>query len=444
MNGSSNYNIKFMCIVWTTILSLFYLLPAPTFAEKLMSYSYLLLTGWAFVESKRIHKDPVNILSIYLFLLLYFNGMNIVWDILGILDMDDPDWFSGLSISSEDNARALFNMNLSIIAVVLGNSICPRAIDKSVTVEEIHIPDFVLYILLFVGMSVKAFFSIKGFYLTQTLGYHESFAEGGGFPWYANVLSLLALFVLLIKIKECKKVWYVLLLVYIALSMATGQRSKGLLVLFIFIYILYSYRIMELNATKVIALGVVFLLISIGVATARNGNEFISEISQVVEFVEGAPYKVLQKSVQFREYIDYNFIDMFGNIKSTFSDIKGEKLTARALEFKVWNGYISYICNSTMYLAGWGMGGNFIGQLFAVGREFAVIIGSIFVGYFLNVINSGLFSNNCIKRFFFFNLAFTFLYISRDHLFCFLTTMISPITAICIVLLFRPYFYYKK
>lgn len=443
MKGSPNYNIKFTCIVWTTILSLFYLMPSPTFAEGLMSYSYLLLTGWAFVESKRIHKDPINILSIYLFLLLYFNGMNIIWDILGIRDMNDPDWFSGLSISSDDNTRALFNMNLSIIAVVLGNAISPKAYTSGTT-EEIQISDFVLHTLFFVGMSIKTYFSIKGFFLTKTLGYHESFAEGGGFPFYANVLSLLALFVLLIKIKERKIIWYIFLLVYIALSMATGQRAKGLLVLFIFIYFLYSYKIIELNTTKIIALGAVFVLISIGVATARNGNEFISDISQVVEFVEGVPYKVLQKSVQFREQIDYNFIDMFGNIKSTFADIKGEKLTARALEFKVWNGYISYICNPTKYLAGWGMGGNFIGQLFAVGREFAVIIGSIFVGYFLNVINSGLFSNNCIKRFFFFNLAFTFLYISRDHLFNFLTTMISPITAICIVLLFRPSFYHTK
>lgn len=421
--------------IWVFALVIGYLFLSADNAEKYLSLCYVALTIWTFVESKKLHGDYVNILSLYTFLLLYFNGLNVIWDIVGLLDMKEGDWFSGIPISAADNARALLNMNLSLVAVVIGDAITQFPSKYTNIVEQRKMSNLVMYGFLCLGMFVKVYFSLKGLRLMQNVGYHESFAEASSMPVYANALGLLALFVILSKINEKKAIWYSLLIVYVVLSMSTGQRAKGMMVMFLIIYYLHTCRIINLNLVKIVVIGSIFLTTSIAIANGRNGEGFISSFSQILEYVEGQPYKVLQKAVQFRDSIDYSFTDMFGHIRSAFAGSRADRLMARATEFKIWNGYISYICNSNKYFTGFGMGGNFIGQLFAVGREFAVVIGGVFVGYFLRIIENGMFCNNSLKRFIYFNLAFTFLYITRDHLFSFMTSMIAPLVSSIIILL---------
>lgn len=416
------------------VMTLIYFVFPTVSAELVMEYLYFVISVMVVLIGKQNHGTIINLLSIYTFLVFYFNGLSLVWDVTGILDVHNSDWFFSMNtITHENNLRAIYNLNLSLLAFSLGDILyCSKKKNLSGSnYTERVLPDFVLYFLLSVGLVIKAFYAVQQFSLLQTVTYHETFGDGGvAIPSYAVILSMLSLYVILLKITLGKRInfWYSMLAVYILLSMAGGQRAKGLMLLMMIIYYLHRRGTIHLRMIHVGILGVIFLGISIFIANFRNGStEMISEISEIVAYVQGIPYQVLQCAVQYRDQLDYNLWDMFGNIRSMLFSTGADSLKERAEIYKIWNGYISYVCNPEKYYVGFGMGGNFIGQLFAAGREFFVLIFSIWGGYFLCVIDRGIFGKGSIKRFLYMNVAFTFLYISRDHLFAFCNTMVTPL-----------------
>ena len=420
-----------MSVVMITFMVVCYFVLPTITAESLLEYLFFVLSAYVVWIARLNHKIWVNIVAIYIFLLFYFNGFSLLWDIVGILDIHEADWFSMNPISHEDNLRALLNLNISLLAISIGDTYFCMRKGRHAGFEyfEYRLPSFFLYFLMIIGFAVKGYYAIQKFNLLQEVSYHETFGEGGvEVPSWAVIIGMLPLYAIFTNIGKGGKIWYLFLFIYVVMSLSGGQRAHGMMLMLIIIYYLNYLKFIHLNFKIVGIIGTVFLALSIFIANFRNGStEMISDASEIVAYIQGIPYGVLQKAVQFQDRIHYSFFDLFGNISSMFFASGNDPLYERAVVFKIWNGYISYVCNPDKYFAGFGMGGNFIGQLFAAGKEPLVLLFSIWGGYFLCYIEDAIFGRGSIRRFLFMNVAFTFLYISRDHLFAFCNTMVTPL-----------------
>lgn len=211
------------------------------------------------------------------------------------------------------------------------------------------------------------------------------------------------------------------------LSFANGQRGPGAL-LFIFVCFIYYHRNkskIKINPIKIGYTIVLFIFILSFVGWLRSDRDNNYEFS-ILNFIwsRGASLLVLVESIRWESIIDYDFLDLFGQIYY-FVDyyclkLLGESFPVSFLDlpiyYKFYSGYISYISNSTMYDMGFGIGGSYVAELFSVGKECAQFVGGICVGLLVNIFYFYFLNSRGFAKFYSFHILPFLLYIPRDNM----------------------------
>ena len=117
----------------------------------------------------------------------------------------------------------------------------------------------------------------------------------------------------------------------------------------------------------------------------------------------------------------------------SFGESGKDSQTIQAVKYKMWSSYISYHVNSGSYYSGGGMGGNYVGQAYAAGKEPVVLFVAFLVGLFLCWLDRNIFTNKVIKGFIIFMIIQSVIYIPRDNLLDFVTDLIEPLIMLIFV-----------
>ena len=441
--SASKIIISYIITAIILFLGYFVLQPYYTLSIKFQELFYIFINALVLYHIKKYTGSYTHLLVVFLFMMFFFGGIRIVADLFSF-GVDDlrTSMFIDYLISKQANIRALLNENISVLCLAIGQFYYyykhghPK--QEIIPVRLIQFPNGLMFFLLFIGLAIKGYTSIILLLNLIRYGYHAMFSGDGGesIPIYLRTLALLPIFVVLGNIGRSKK-WIWVLVVYLVLDLATGQRGMAALTAVTFVYVLSRMRIIHLNALKVGVASIAAMVLFIFMSNFRNEKATNAEDLVINEFLweQGTSINVLQCAVEEKDQLDYHFKDMFGNVFSTFAFLdsnykRGNGSTLdQTLHYKVWSKYISYNMNSDRYWTGLGMGGNYIGQCFAVGREWMVILVNLWIPFFLMFLDRKVIYGSIFWSFFFFNVLLTFLYIPRDCLFSFLTTSIEPLLA---------------
>ena len=413
---------------------------------KFQEFFYLIINILICHDIKKYKGSYCELILVFLFLLFFFGGVRIVADLFGLgVENIRTSMFLDKLISEKSTLRTVFNENIAVLGLGIGQFFYYAFFNKTSIIYKplsIRINNLTFYGLLFVGLAVKMYTAALLFTNLVTYGYHAMFSGDGGvsIPIYLRALQLIPIFIILCKVAESKK-WLYLLGFYLLLDLATGQRGFSALTAIAFVYYLTKLQILNLNIAKITVAVVIAMVVFIFMSNFRNEKATTLDDVVLNEFLweQGTSINVLQCSIEEAHNLDYSVKDLFGNVYSTFSkfddtyNTEGKTTLEQTLHYKCWSKYISYHMNPSRYWAGLGMGGNYLGQLFVVGREGFLLLVNFLVPFFLGFLEKKVFGKNPISVFFFFNVLLVFLYIPRDNLFQFLTSSIEP-ALVCLLL----------
>ena len=411
---------------------------------------YVLINIVVFLAAKNKSKRNANLVSLFLFSTLFFGGECLPLDLVGYEDITNLYYFTQTKIAEAHNNRAMMNLNLSLCAVGLGY-ILYRGRDKIASVQLLEkkksftIHNILLWFFLIIGFTAKLYIAYKAVSLIMSGAYLDYFTEGIQVSRYIRALAILPAFVCFYKIiRERSVIWFWVLVLYAFLSMATGQRGPAMLMILVGVYYSVRYGIIRISLTKV---GIMFaiavpMLILMQQLRAQQDNELDQDI--VTDFFWGnlTSFSVLQIAVEDYDKLDYHVSDFFGNIRfrlsgfltgGSFGEAGKDSQTIQAVKYKMWSGYISYHVNSGSYYSGGGMGGNYVGQAYAAGKEPVVLIVAFLVGLFLCWLDRNIITNKVIKGFIIFMIIQSVIYIPRDNLMDFVTDLIEPLIMLMFV-----------
>lgn len=406
---------------------------------KFQEFFYLIINILICHDIKKYKGSYCELILVFLFLLFFFGGVRIVADLFGLgVENIRTSMFLDKLISEKSTLRTVFNENIAVLGLGIGQFSYYAFFYKTSIIHKplsIRINNLTFYGLLFVGLAAKMYTAALLFTNLVTYGYHAMFSGDGGvsIPIYLRALQLIPIFIILCKVAESKK-WLYLLGFYLLLDLATGQRGFSALTAIAFVYYLTKLQILNLNIAKITVAVVIAMVVFIFMSNFRNEKTTTLDDVVLNEFLweQGTSINVLQCSIEEAHNLDYSVKDLFGNVYSTFSkfddtyNTEGKTTLEQTLHYKCWSKYISYHMDPSRYWAGLGMGGNYLGQLFVVGREGFLFLVNFLIPFFLGFLEKKVFGKNPISVFFFFNVLLVFLYIPRDNLFQFLTSSIEP------------------
>lgn len=406
---------------------------------KFQEFFYLIINILICHDIKKYKGSYCELILVFLFLLFFFGGVRIVADLFGLgVENIRTSMFLDKLISEKSTLRTVFNENIAVLGLGIGQFSYYAFFYKTSIIHKplsIRINNLTFYGLLFVGLAAKMYTAALLFTNLVTYGYHAMFSGDGGvsIPIYLRALQLIPIFIILCKVAESKK-WLYLLGFYLLLDLATGQRGFSALTAIAFVYYLTKLQILNLNIAKITVAVVIAMVVFIFMSNFRNEKATTLDDVVLNEFLweQGTSINVLQCSIEEAHNLDYSVKDLFGNVYSTFSkfddtyNTEGKTTLEQTLHYKCWSKYISYHMDPSRYWAGLGMGGNYLGQLFVVGREGFLFLVNFLIPFFLGFLEKKVFGKNPISVFFFFNVLLVFLYIPRDNLFQFLTSSIEP------------------
>lgn len=406
---------------------------------KFQEFFYLIINILICHDIKKYKGSYCELILVFLFLLFFFGGVRIVADLFGLgVENIRTSMFLDKLISEKSTLRTVFNENIAVLGLGIGLFSYYAFFYKTSIIHKplsIRINNLTFYGLLFVGLAAKMYTAALLFTNLVTYGYHAMFSGDGGvsIPIYLRALQLIPIFIILCKVAESKK-WLYLLGFYLLLDLATGQRGFSALTAIAFVYYLTKLQILNLNIAKITVAVVIAMVVFIFMSNFRNEKATTLDDVVLNEFLweQGTSINVLQCSIEEAHNLDYSVKDLFGNVYSTFSkfddtyNTEGKTTLEQTLHYKCWSKYISYHMDPSRYWAGLGMGGNYLGQLFVVGREGFLFLVNFLIPFFLGFLEKKVFGKNPISVFFFFNVLLVFLYIPRDNLFQFLTSSIEP------------------
>lgn len=432
MNYCQSYLVP--ALLFISLLSGLSYLLFPEDCCTLLQIIYILQIVLVLLISRYKLNSFVNSLTLFLFFVLFFNGSRIILDLLGYDNMRELYFFSTATITESNNNRSILVIIVGVTAVTLGYLLYKEKNAQIIT-TKLFLPNIIMWFLLIAGFAAHFYLAYQSFSLIMTLSYQDYFTTGIDRPFYIRITSYLPLLVCFCKLREGKTSWIYPIFLYSLLSMATGQRGPGLLLIAISLYYCIKKGLIKINIIKILTFISVMFLLAVMVGEMREdkeeeGNNYFAEFL----WGQGISISVLQLSIQEYEKLDYNFFNLFGNIMEYTrnyipeNDEKyKEPLTALALKYKVWSKYISYKVDSVSYYLGGGLGGNYFGQSFVIGKELFVIFVSFIFGIFLHFVEYEMFNKGLICSFLSFVILQSLLYIPRDNLMDFATDVIDPL-----------------
>ena len=446
--SKNKYIISTLAILLTSILIFFF---APDEECRiLLEVLYVIENIYIIYAVKKIHNEYVNGLTIFLFSIFFFNGIRIILDLFGfenICQLDSP--FSTETINAFDNNRALLNVIISIYGIALGYSLYKGNINSLKSKFRISLRGPIVWSLLIIGFAAKIYIAYESFSVLSLMSYAETYTEGNKIGGLLRAISYAPILIGLMKISERRRAWLWVIVIWALLNMAGGQRGPGLLLIISILYFAAKLSLFTITRVKVVAGIVIAITLSILVGEIRSESLVKEDANNpVMDFLweEGSSFSVLQLTIKNEAKLKYEPADLVGGITGLIYHYlpflspphykeSTDALVYQATQIKNWSSYISYMTNSSVYFLGGGMGGNYIGQLYAVGKELWVFIFSLIIGYFLHFINYKMWSQNIIVSYSAFTFFQSLIYIPRDNIFDFVLDFMPSIILITIVLI---------
>ena len=433
-----------LLLLFSAISCIFYVYLLDIETSFILKSIYILVNLIIIYIIRYKYGSYINVLTLFLLFVLFFNGSRIILDLFGYDDMRELYVITQATIKEDVNNRAILNVILAITSVSLGYFFYKES-TYARNKFSFFIPNSFLIVLFIIGFTAKIYIAYLSFSFLSLFSYGEVFTDGIPIPSYIQVLSFLPVFVSLYKFKSGKGgFWILSLFAYSILSMATGQRGPGMILIIVTLYLCTKLKLIKINLIYLIFLIpiVVILLLTIGYLRRDKDVEFESDFLIAFFWGQSVSIDVLQLAIQDYHKLDYGFWDLFGNIRYTIERMtiyRGmpQDQLAEMAKYKMWSSYITYMVSPKFYFEGMGLGGNYIGQSYAVGKEFFVVAVSFFVGKFLHFVEDKIFSNNIYVSFISFIVLQSLLYIPRDNLFDFITDIRMPLFMLLLVYVIR-------
>ncbi len=223
-----------------------------------------------------------------------------------------------------------------------------------------------------------------------------------------------------------------------------GSRNHPMcfsLILFSVIFVVRQYTIKWYHISLFISL---LFVVSAFVGVYRSPEKQIPK-EWAQEFVnqQGFAMQILGHSIEHKEDIDYRFRDMFAHTRHR-KDLMKSRFThepvvvdkvSRMEKYNTLSYQLTYHVNKKALKGGWDMASSYLAEFFLLGREWLMFLGNILVG-FVTVL---LFNVAVRKKLGIVLLLYIFpswIFISRDNIFDFITDNISNILFMFLILLF--------
>lgn len=375
--------------------------------EFLVNSIVVISVVYSFIVFKLFHLHSVVVLFFICFALfilsriyLHFFGLNTI--------LTSSSFYWG-TLNKEALLKALFVVLISLLSVFYGvflNKVNVKPnIRKSTSafvVSSSKLGNLILtiFILLLPGTIYKYYHDLIEIINNGYLALYSS-ASVSPAPLFARVSWFLyTLFLPLafsIKFKRIKttKLLILFLLLISLLDSIKGSRAAFIRpVFFCFWYYYTFFSNKKIALLKLLPYVSLLLFFIIYMVMTRGGGEFklehLEEIPNLIFYHQGISFNVIVLFFQFKEqfiypsrwyiltpitsFYDYNFNKaVFGGernldmLKHSFS-----------VDYK-----LMHAVNSEMFLNGYGLGGSYMIELFALAGIFSVILGSVLVGYLL-------------------------------------------------------------
>lgn len=407
----------------------------------------LLIAMYSF---KKVTNELFSIYALFLSFFIIFLASRPILHLFGYNDIQFLEFYYVSNVSIDIISRAVFNQIIAIHSFVFGVIIyyskCKFLVNGDILpINEFSIFDNkkVLYSFLIVGLffmikSSYSFYSqiVQKGYLALYTG--DVTVDRSIWEWFLTSFYIIGVFYLISKPKVSSLFFSIfLLLIYVVLSMSTGQRGPGFLIMVFSLFYMYKMKRISISIIKLVILLLCISFVSVFISKWRADDlESLFSHESLFTFVfdffwkQGISMHVLTMTIQFENLINYGILDLFGNIeylidyyynKLVLGNNIDNTMNLFATKYKIFSTYISNIVDSNRFNAGYGLGGSYIAQFYAVGKEFAQFIGGIMTGLLFSFLYKRLFSDKFVYRFIAFYMLAYILYIPRDNWFDFFT-----------------------
>lgn len=402
----------------------------------------------SFLLHTYFHKTWKNLNNLFIAFFFFFLGTRFLFDFFSEkYNVCYFEFFLNRQVSLNVVNRAILNLIIALCSYNIG-ALCYRQykqlsngdgkIQNLLSIDTL--PNSFIYTLLGIGFIAKLYFSYQVFIAMLNYGYLSFFIDGFDINrnlimMFAETFYEIAIFLIISRTGKIKK-WEILFIIaYCLMSMATGQRGLAMLSVVFIIFYLVKLGKLRIKLIHSIFLVLILFMFAQVVGNLRGGKEiyFSDLFDSFADFFYGQAISitVLVTTIDYDSQINFSFWDLFGHIRYLIeyywnkitlqSPPAIDALTLQAEEYKWYGQYISSIANETMFYQGLGLGSSYVGQLFAVGKEYAQFLGGIFVGFLAELFYHGLSSSNLLKRFYAFHALTIFIFIPRANIFEFIS-----------------------
>ncbi len=398
-------------------------------------YSIVINLMLGFYCFKVSYQNWINPHNLFLFSVFFFLTPRIFLDVLGYEPFNATVFYSSYHFSFYTSFKILININIAIISFLLGSNFERITIKKNKEVDENLNLLKIGKRLFIIGFPIVLYKLIVTIYILATEGYRALNLGNVSVP-DSFIISLFSIccffgyFIFLISKPDKKQNILIIVstLFLFLVLIADGRRGPAFSFILVVLWFVFYSRGIKLNLRKIITYGVFGLSIAIIMGYFRNSKEITSESFDFTLFFysQGVSIQVIGYTIDFVDQLNYNFVDLFGNIRryfdvNFFGSNSSNVFISRAREYKIFSNYISDTVNRDLYYRGLGIGGSYIAQLYAVAGEIGQLLGGVFIGFsFTRWINVALNSKFWGKVILLLYLPYI-IYIPRDNLFDFIT-----------------------
>lgn len=397
---------------------------------------------------KQITSKYFNIFSLFILLFFVFLSGRPILHLIGYENIQYVEFYYNGILDLGIINRVLLNQIIAIHSYVIGVLIYWIKNKSIETSKIIYLNDFhilnnkkILYFVIAISLFMLGKYSIDIFNQIITKGYLSNFT--GDIEVNRNIIEwFLSSFIIIIIFYYLSNPYLgslrfgiILLILYVILNLASGQRGPAMLLLIFSLFYLYLLKRIHISFFSLLLLFVFITVLSTYISVWRSDNTSLFSVNNLLMFPEfiwgrGISMHVLSMTIKFENNINYSFADLFGYIEfiidyyiNKFSDTP-EKIGmySLAVDYKIYGPYISNIVDSTLFDMGYGIGGSYIAQFYAIGKETAQFLGGLITGLIYSFLYSKLLSKKFEIRFVAFYMLSQFIYIPRDNFLDFLTT----------------------
>jgi hypothetical protein len=433
--------------VW---ISLYY----PLTAIKLIDINIFLMLYLYVRYNTNYYQNITNLNNIFIFTFSLFMLTLPFLDLFSYYDITETSFFSNYHFSKETMIAthvslyyAFMSFNIASIMYNKADSYSYRNTSETNN-YRIYVISKILFLISIPFVVLYSMYIIKSI---GTYGYISMHRDGFSIPYIIlfKIMSITSItsYTLMITSKNIRgwRFWLPTIFI-VGAFMADGRRGPGMTLLMLAYWYYRNYTQHKLKINYAIIIIPIILIVLPLVGTLRYGGDNDYEYDYLKLIIsQGTSVQVVSYAIENAQQIDYSISDMFGNMHKimdvTESKINGDvpdlSLESQASKYKIFSSYISYTVNRNLYLQGFGIGGSYVAQLYSVGKNVAVIIFGLMLGYVFPIMSNTIQNSESVyKRSIVFLFMTSIIYMPRDNIFDFFTDNLYPMIVMIMIYMY--------